>query len=150
MKNHSGFTLIELMIVVAIIGILAAIAIPQYIKYIKRTRTTEGLMHVKHLYDSLVDWYSNPDLGNGSFASGQAALAHTGGKGFSSHFPQEASWWGVGDVNYTYVITSTRGHGGGIVPKVQAIANNAEAVFGQIIVSTEDGEGTISRVSPSY
>jgi type IV pilus assembly protein PilA len=52
-----GFTLIELMIVVAIIGILAAVAIPAFMKYIRRSKTVEGTMNLRKIYDSSVAYY---------------------------------------------------------------------------------------------
>ncbi|HLB95089.1 MAG TPA: prepilin-type N-terminal cleavage/methylation domain-containing protein [Nitrospiria bacterium] len=151
LQSKKGFTLIELMIVVAIIGILAAIAIPQYIKYVKRSRTSEALSHAQSAYNALADWYVNPDLGNGTFLDAAFAnVARTGGATFETHFPQEYAWLSSGDLGYTYAFDSATGAGGGIVPLVTGSARNADAVFGEIIISLAGGESTISRVSATY
>ena len=58
MTNQKGFTLIELMIVVAIIAILAAIALPQYQNYVAKSQFTAGLAEVsagKTAYETKVN-----------------------------------------------------------------------------------------------
>lgn len=52
-----GFTLIELTVVIAVIGILASVALPQYTDYIARTRATEALVLIKPVQEQLVAYY---------------------------------------------------------------------------------------------
>ena len=58
MNNQKGFTLIELMIVVAIIGILASVAVPQYQDYVARTKVTDSFSGAAAAKTLLADYYN--------------------------------------------------------------------------------------------
>jgi len=81
MKKQQGFTLIELMIVVAIIGILAAIAIPAYQDYTIRAQVSEGLNLAAGSKTAVTEFYQ--DTGNwpaDNTTAGVEAPANINGK----------------------------------------------------------------------
>jgi len=73
MNKQQGFTLIELMIVVAIIGILAAVAIPAYQDYTVRAKVTEGLSLASGAKTSVAEYFSSE--GSLPTSNGQAGMS---------------------------------------------------------------------------
>ncbi len=59
LKRQSGFTLVELMVVVAIIGLLSAVAVPNFKKYQAKAKTTEAKLQLSALYTAEQAFYSD-------------------------------------------------------------------------------------------
>ncbi len=61
-STEKGFTLIELMIVVAILAILAVVAVPAFIKYMRRAKTTEAIDEIDKIYKGAALYYTTPHV----------------------------------------------------------------------------------------
>jgi len=69
MKTRKGFTLLEMMIVVVIIGILAAAALPMYAEYVKKSRTGEAKNALGDIRTMQLAYYDDIMLGNHTYAA---------------------------------------------------------------------------------
>jgi type IV pilus assembly protein PilE len=99
-RAQRGFTLIELMVAIAIVGVLAAVAFPSYTAYARRGKVVEALGELATVRVRLEQYYQdNRNYGSTASACGVAMPAQP-----SFSF---ACSWGAGATSQTFVVTAT-------------------------------------------
>ncbi|MDB4929612.1 MAG: fimbiral protein PilA [Myxococcaceae bacterium] len=116
-KVLAGFTLVELMIVVVILGILAAVAIPAFTRYVKRSKTSEATGNISKIYQGEVAYFNQAsEQSVASFASATQTPSTTPSASKypaqPTNFTSNSGWSAIGfsvdsPLYYSYVASAS-------------------------------------------
>ncbi|WP_419503966.1 pilin [Marinobacter nauticus] len=149
-KGQQGFTLIELMIVVAIIGILAAVAIPAYQDYTVRAKVSEVILAMSSCRTSVTEVFQS---GNTLPAANDDAWGCTLGSDAASQYVSDLSVSAAGVITAT---SAASGLGGTADSKTVSmtpysdVAGTTPATAGDNVASWECGPGATDGMPEKY
>lgn len=144
-EDKNGFTLIELMVVIAIIAILAAIAIPQYSQYVINSKTTHAKSNLQTLNTEEQQYYQDCRTYADSFGDSAAITsAGTCGKVILWPVANEAPTSASSTVNgqyFTYVVAATNSNQNFTITAT-GIANQFDGASNVVFSTTDSGLNT--------
>ena len=88
-SGRNGFTLVELLVVVLIIGILAAVALPQYQKAVEKSKAAEAFVVLKSVYPAVQNYYLEHGEWPTSFSALDINIPYTGNKKWSNNYSKD-------------------------------------------------------------
>lgn len=93
LRNKKGFTLIELIVVILILAILAAILVPAILKYVDQANFSKGAANVRSLYSQVaIDRTVTPNAGLPSNAPSDCSITELGADGFAVTCPWKSGF----------------------------------------------------------
>lgn len=116
-EANLGFTIIEVMIVVAILGILASVAMPAFVKYVRNSKTSAAVTSIRNIYDGQVAYFIAEQVDrNGNQLSNAFITCAATPTSVPPGVPVAGNWDSVGwrkinfaldsDTNYQFSVTT--------------------------------------------